>query len=84
MNEGVENLILEHLRALRGDMADVSTKIDTLTLRVHSLEDHVSTMRKDLANLHGDIMITHKRLDQIDERVERIEKRFDLVNACIQ
>ena len=60
MTESVENLILEHLRGLRGDMAGISTKIDNLTLRVHSLEDHVSTMRKDLANLHGDIMITHE------------------------
>lgn len=81
MIDGVENLILEHLRALRGEMAGVSAKLDTLTLRVHSLEDPVSTMRKDLANLHGGIMITHNRLDQIDERVERIEKRLDLVNT---
>jgi len=81
MSDNVDNIIIEHLRAIRGDIAGLSTKIDTLVLRVHSLEDHVSTMRKDLANLHGDIMLTHGRLDQINERVEHIEKRLDLTHA---
>lgn len=81
MTENVENIIIEHLRATRGDIAGLSSKIDTLTLRVHSLEDHVSTMRKDLANLHGDIMITHRHLDSLEGRVERIEKRLELAAA---
>lgn len=81
MTDNVESIIIEHLRAMRGDIAGLSAKIETLTLRVHSVEDHITTMRKDLANLHGDIMITHKRLDQIDETLVHIDKRFDLASA---
>jgi septal ring factor EnvC (AmiA/AmiB activator) len=81
MSDNVENLILEHLRSIRGDIAGLGAKVDTLTLRVHSLEDHISIMGKSLANLHGDIMITHSRLDQVDARVERIERRLELTTA---
>jgi len=36
-------------------------------------------MRRDLSTLHADIAITHKRLDGLESRVERIEKRLELV-----
>jgi len=49
MAENIENLILEYLSAIRGNIASLSNGVDTLTLRVHSLEDHILGMRKDLA-----------------------------------
>jgi len=53
MTDTIENLVLEHLRAIRGDLQALSNKMETLTLRIGSLEDHISAMRKDIAILGG-------------------------------
>ena len=55
MADNVENLILEHLRSIRGDIASLALKMDILTSRVGSLEEHVAGLRRDLALIHGDI-----------------------------
>jgi len=57
MTENVENLILEHLRNIRSDIASLAVKVDTLTMCVGSLEEHVAGMRHDLALIHGDMAI---------------------------
>lgn len=78
MPENVENLILEHLRAIRGDISKLVHAVDDLRVRVGSIEEHIAGMRRDMSLLHGDIAITHKRLDGLESRVERIEKRLEL------
>jgi cell division protein FtsB len=55
MGDNVESLILEHLRSIRGDIAALALKVDTLTTRVASLEEHVAGLRRDLALIHGDM-----------------------------
>lgn len=71
MTENVSNLILEHLKALRGDTAAIRENLFTLTQRVSSIETQV-------ANLHADMALVHRRIDTLDERVGRIETRLDL------
>jgi septal ring factor EnvC (AmiA/AmiB activator) len=78
MTDNVENLILEHLRAIRADMAGLYTAMNGVKERLASLEDHVAGMRKDMSLLHSDITITHHRIDGLEKRVERIERRLDL------
>lgn len=78
MTDNVENLILEHLRVIRGDVSKLVNAVDDLRIRIGSLEEHVAGMRRDMSLLHGDIAITHKRLDGLESRVERIEKRLEL------
>ncbi len=73
MTENVENLILEHLKAIRHDLAKVSARLDDLTVRVTSLESHV-------ANLLRDVLRMNARFDQFDARLERIERRLELVH----
>ncbi len=43
MTEQVENLILEHLKAMRADIAEIRRDIVELILRVTRLEDHMAT-----------------------------------------
>ena len=80
MTENVENLILEHLKALRSGQNKLENSIDELTLRMSSVEGHIAGVRGDLSMLHSDIAVTHKRLDSLDKRVDRIEKRLELVS----
>jgi len=71
MTENVENLILEHLRHIRGRVDQMAEELGTVKLRLSSLEAQV-------AGLHGDNAISHQRMDSIDRRLERVERRLDL------
>lgn len=83
MTENVENLILEQLKAIRRDIADVRT----LTLQnsdyIRRLDRRMSEMRDDLemmikAELMGRLghfeTIIEQRLDTLGERIAHLEK----------
>jgi phage shock protein A len=73
MTDNVEHLILEHLRALRADVAEVKEKLDLLTTRVNAVERTVANLTIQMAEFSG-------RMDSFDRRLTRIERRLDLVN----
>jgi phage shock protein A len=74
MNTTSDNLVLEHLRAIRADMADVKSEMRDIKARLASIESYIAT-------LHGDQTRTGVKLDDIVQRVERLEKRAGLVDA---
>jgi septal ring factor EnvC (AmiA/AmiB activator) len=78
MSESVENLILEHLRGMRGDIAALREDSREVKSRLTSLETAVSAMRREIADLYADVVGQHSRYDRLLERIERIEKRLDL------
>jgi len=71
MTEQGENLILEHLRHIRGRVDQLAEDMTTMKLRMPSLESQA-------AGLHGDNAIAHQRMDRIESRLDRIERRLDL------
>ena len=52
MSENVENQILEHLRAMRGDIAAARADSREVKSRLASLETAVSAMRREIADLY--------------------------------
>lgn len=74
MNNNVENIILEHLKAIRSAVDITANDIQDLKFRAGNLEA--------TAAQHGVLLASiSTRIDKIDERVTRIEKRLDLVEA---
>jgi phage shock protein A len=69
-----DNIILEHLRALRADSADVKNDLRDVKARLASIESYIAT-------LHGDQARTGGRVDDLVLRVERLEKRTGLIEA---
>ena len=69
-----ESQILEILKRIQADLADVKQDIRDLKMRVGILEGHMSGL---VAAQH----LTNERLDRTDERIARIERRLDLVDA---
>ncbi|MCJ8519704.1 putative nucleic acid-binding Zn-ribbon protein [Pseudorhizobium tarimense] len=67
MSPATENLVLEHLRAIRATQEKHSEDLREIKTRLGFLE-------QQYANL------SH-RLDRMDERVPRIEKRLGLLEA---
>jgi hypothetical protein len=78
MSDDSNNLMLSLLRAIRGDIANLSTRVDDFARRMNTLEiqigHQVATEQSHYAN-------TMLRLDQMEVRLGRIEKRLDLVAA---
>ena len=70
MTENVESLIIEHLRAIRADVATVKEDVREIKQRLTGLEAAVAGLRRDHANLYGDMADQRARYDRLAERVE--------------
>ncbi|TXT21181.1 MAG: hypothetical protein FD134_2734 [Gallionellaceae bacterium] len=76
--EEMDNIIIEHLKALRNELKDfrqeTREELQTIKMRLNSVE-------RGLAGTHDDSVILQTRLDRVDGRIDRIEKRLDLTVA---
>ena len=73
MTADIDSLILEHLRHIRGRVDQLGEDMTIVKHRLTSLESQV-------AGLHGDNAILQRRMDGFETRMERIERRLDLVD----
>lgn len=73
MTADIENLILEHLRAIRSDLAGLGERIDRVEKRMAAVEQHVIAVSIDIGNLNGRMASVESRLDRIECRLELIE-----------
>jgi phage shock protein A len=74
MTNDTENLILEHLRAMRADIGTLKTDTRDIKARLASIETYIATM-------HGDQARTVVSLDDLAERVERLEHRAGILET---
>ena len=72
MNDKVEHLILEHLRAMRADMSSIK---DEMT----GMRGEMIVMRQHMGALLTSQTLQDTEIASIKIRVDRIEKRLDLV-----
>jgi hypothetical protein len=68
-----DNLILEHLRAIRGEFAKMADWMHTTSVEMTAIRQHLAGMVTIQEHDHGDIAAIKSRLD-------RIERRLDLVD----
>ena len=84
MSDNIENLLLEHLRQLRSDIASLRTEMHEefrdVKLRLGSVETAVVAVRRDATDQMGDVVRQQLRIDQLAERLERIERRLELTS----
>jgi hypothetical protein len=74
MTEELENLVLEQLRAVRGDLGQIKD-----TLADHSRQ--FIRVRADIHDLQGDILRHDENFARLELRLDRIEKRLGLIDA---
>ncbi|WP_058558336.1 hypothetical protein [Thiohalocapsa sp. ML1] len=79
MTADIESLVLEHLRHIRGRVDQIGDDITDLKHRMSSLETAMVGVKRELT--HGDETDARQQvsLDRIVERIERIERRLDLL-----
>lgn len=74
MTEGPENIVLQDLRGFDERQARFEDGMQDLKARVSSIEGQVTALRADTTH------VLH-RIDRMDERLLRIERRLDRVEA---
>ena len=79
MTDNVENLVLEHLRALRAGQDRIEHKLSELAARITSLETVTNRSRLDNLSTQEDVYRQQSAIDHINERLERVEKRLDII-----
>lgn len=84
MTDNTENLVLEHLRALRNELRDFRTKTENefqdVKLRLSAIERNQTKNHADYAELYGDHARQQAAIDRINNRLDKIERRLDLVD----
>jgi hypothetical protein len=75
MTGETENLILEHLRLLRSGQEELLSEVSEIKKRLTTIDGSLALVRTDIAQLHTMYAGLNRRMD----RVERIERRLDLV-----
>lgn len=73
MSSNLENLVLEHLRPIRGKVDQIAEDVETVKMRLNSVE-------RSVAGFHEDLVIISRRLDGVDGRINKVEKRLDLTS----
>ncbi len=81
MVDGPDNLLLVYLRRLDAKMDRVIDDLASLKDRVTALELTVGRMRSDLGSLAEADARLQVSFDRVDKRLERIERRLDLVEV---
>ncbi len=73
MSENLENITLEHLRAIRSDMAKMADSMRLLGTEMTAIPQHMAGVVTIQEYDHGD-------LAAIKVRLERLERRLELSN----
>ncbi len=68
----VENLVLEHLKRIQGQIARVDDRLSTIEAELRSVKQHIAALITSDAARDG-------KIASFEVRLERIERRLDLV-----
>lgn len=73
MNEKVESLILEHLRAMRADMSSMKDEIAGIRAEMRSMKQHLAAFMSHEVAQDGDIATVKLQLERIGRRLDIVE-----------
>ena len=80
MAEDVNNLVLEHVRAIHSDLSDMRDTMAEQGQRLTRMEIGLAGLRRDQGADAGGVAEIGLRLDRLVEQVRRIEHRLDLAD----
>jgi len=81
MTENVENLMLEHLKALRAGQDRIEFELKEVKTRLTHLESTVIGSRRDAVSTQEDVYRQQNVLDRMNDRINQIEKLLQHTTA---
>jgi hypothetical protein len=78
MSDDPNNMVLSLLRAIRGDIANLSDRVDDFARRMTTMEIQIGHLVATEQSHYANTML---RLDQMEVRLGRMERRLDLVDT---
>lgn len=79
MKDDIEKLVLQQLRPMRTDISAVRDDLREMKNRLVTLEICIGTSLQQIGHLASSIARQQVNFDRLGDRVERIEKRLELV-----
>ncbi|NWG74386.1 MAG: hypothetical protein HXY24_07235 [Rubrivivax sp.] len=81
MSESVDSLVLEHLRHIRSRVDQIADDMTDVKHRLSSLETAMVLVKREVVS--GDETDARQQvvIDRLVERIERIERRLDLIGS---
>ena len=80
MTDDVANLMLEHMTRFQASLDRVEGKVDDLITRFSDLGSSVALAVQRLASLSAAKAAQRVSIDNINSRLDRIERRLELTN----
>ena len=80
MTENVENLILEHLKRFQASQERIERDIGEIKTRLANLESGQAAIMQHLTHLAAADAAQQVAIDNISERLNRIERRLELAS----
>ena len=79
MADEPDNVVLQHLRALRAQFDTFGERQMEMVQRIGTLETHVSNLGLQQATLAVQVANISVRVDRVEARLDRIERRLGLI-----
>lgn len=80
MTENVENLLLEHMKRFQATLDRMERRLDELPARQANVEGQLASVIQHLAHFAAADAAQQIAIDNINRRLDRIERRLDLAN----
>lgn len=80
MSDDVNNLVLEHLRAVRADLREMRDTMQEQGHRLSRIEIGLAGLRRDQGSDAEGVAEMGLRIDRLVQQVRRIEHRLDLAD----
>ncbi|AUB84458.1 hypothetical protein [Candidatus Thiodictyon syntrophicum] len=74
MTAEIESLVLEHLRAIRSDLADLKREVTGNSVQL-------SAVGQQLAGLTAAVYASKSDVDDLKRRMNRVERRLELTDT---
>jgi septation ring formation regulator EzrA len=81
MTDETANMVLEMMKRIRASQERTELEIVDIKGRLTAMDESMALMRTDLAHLHTMYAPQSKRIDRIEDRLSRIERRLELVEV---
>lgn len=81
MTDEPHNLILDQLRVIRTELAELGRKVGVLAESMVSMRTQIAELRSDVHGLQTDLRMVAIAVDEHTVRLDRIEARLNLHDA---